>query len=259
MEKYTGDIGLLRKRSVIITGASSGIGKGLAFEFARRGYNLGLASRNAQKLSEVKAILENRFPGILVSFAELDVMRYSNVAETIESLDDSLQNTTEILVANSGIAGSQLSGVGRFEDNRKVIETNLLGAMAAIDAGLNIFRRRKKGTVVGISSVAGFRGFAGSAAYCSSKAGLSTYLEALRGEVRRHGIHVCSIHPGFIDTPIKNKKRAFEISVEKGSKLIAEAIIKRKNESTIPWFPWALAGFIMRRIPGFIWSRISSK
>ncbi|MBE7413592.1 MAG: SDR family NAD(P)-dependent oxidoreductase [Leptospiraceae bacterium] len=246
-------------KSVIITGASSGIGEGLAWEFAKLGYNLGLAARNIDKLDKIKSKIHTQFPEILVETAKLDVMQYDSVEKVITSLDRRLSNSTEILIANSGIAGSKESGIGKFEDNRKVIETNLLGAIATIDAGLSFFKPRKKGTIVGISSVAGFRGLPGSAAYSSSKAGLSTYLESLRGEVRRYGIHVCCIHPGFIDTPIKNKKRAFEISVEKGSSLIASAILKKKKSSTIPWFPWAMVGFAMRNIPEWIWSRVSTK
>lgn len=251
----------MRVGSVVITGASSGIGEGLAFEFAKRGYGLGLVARNIDKLTQIKNKINHLFPAIQVEVLELDVMRYDNVFRVMKDLDDRLKNSVEIVVANSGIAGSRVVGSGGFDENRKLIETNLIGAIATIEAGVSILKKRKKGMVAGISSVAGFRGFSGSAAYCASKSGLSTYLEAIRGEVRRHELDVIAIHPGFICTPMTGgkKSRPFEISVEKGAKLMVDAIENKKKTAIIPKFPWIFIGFFMRNLPSFIWSRVSSK
>lgn len=167
----------------------------------------------------------------------------------------------DLIVLNAGISTTSSFGGRSFEADRAVIETNLIGAMAGVEAVLPIFQKQKSGQIVAISSVASFRGLPGFASYSSSKVGLSVYMKALRGEVKRYGISVSVIHPGFIDTPINSrmKSRPFVISVERGAQKIFKRIENKVLSATVPWFPWVFLGYLMKHIPEFLWSKISLK
>ncbi len=134
--------------------------------------------------------------------------------------------------------------------------------MATVDAAIECWRTeppRGPRRVVGITSVAGFRGLPGSSAYSASKAGFSTYLEAVRAEVRDLGIDVVDIAPGFIDTPINRDlpSRPFVIDADDGARRIADLIERGVWSSTVPVWPWTAIGWLMRRIPDGAWVRLA--
>ncbi|PJZ52869.1 SDR family oxidoreductase [Leptospira adleri] len=247
-------------KNVLITGASSGIGKELARIYAEAGANVALTARRKDSLKKIADDLKAKGAKGKIVFASLDVADYEENFKVIPKLVKELGGL-DLIVLNAGISTSSSFGGRSFEADRKVIETNLIGAMAGVEAALPIFQKQKSGQIVGISSVASFRGLPGSASYSSSKAGLSTYMEALRGEVKRYGILVTVIHPGFIDTPINNqmKSRPFVVSVEKGAQKIYKRIENKVLSATVPWFPWAFLGFLMRSLPEFLWSKINPK
>jgi NAD(P)-dependent dehydrogenase (short-subunit alcohol dehydrogenase family) len=149
-------------------------------------------------------------------------------------------------------------GHGRFAQARETVATNLLGAMATVDAAVAHFRSRGGGHVVGISSVAAFRGLPRSGSYSASKAGLAIYLEALRAEVYGTGIHVTVLYPGYIDTPLNAMlpRRPFVIPVERGAALIADGIERRVARATVPAFPWSLLAPLLRRLPTRLAARL---
>jgi short-subunit dehydrogenase len=241
----------------IITGASSGIGEALARELAKRDYDLGLVARRRERLDELAR--ELRAGGTSVAVADHDVAVTDATRDTLEALARELGGL-DVLVVNAGIGGSGQVGAGEFEQAKKVIEVNLIGAMATIDAAVELMKD-SGGHIVGITSVAGYRGMPGSAAYSASKAGLATYLEAVRGEVDRHGIVVTDIAPGYIDTPINQhvKKRPFLITAEQGASKIANAIERGRMHATVPGWPWATIGWVMRNVPGGLWLRATGK
>ncbi|MCE9502023.1 MAG: SDR family NAD(P)-dependent oxidoreductase [Leptospira sp.] len=246
--------------NIVITGASSGIGRSLAFEFARRGYNLGLTARRIDLLEGLKQEILGQNQNLRVENRMLDVTDYDQVFSTIPELVSSLGGTLSIFIANAGIAGTKNTSVSGFQINKKIIDVNLIGAMACFSSAADIMKKQKSGQIVGISSVAGFRGLPGSAAYSSSKAGLTVYMEAMRSELKKFNITVTTIQPGFIDTPINQdkKSRPFVVNPSRGGTLIANLIEKKVSVSTVPRFPWGIIGFIMRNIPDFIWQRLSS-
>ncbi|AOP36217.1 3-ketoacyl-ACP reductase [Leptospira tipperaryensis] len=247
-------------KNVLITGASSGIGKELARIYAEAGANVALTARRKDSLKKIADDLKAKGAKGKIVFASLDVADYEQNFKVIPKLVKELGGL-DLIILNAGISTSASFGGRSFEADRKVIETNLIGAMAGVEAVLPAFQKQKSGQIVGISSVASFRGLPGSASYSSSKAGLSTYMEALRGEVKRYGILVTVIHPGFIDTPINNqmKSRPFVIPVEKGAQKIYKRIENKVLSATVPWFPWAFLGYLMRSLPEFLWSKISLK
>ncbi|PJZ70736.1 3-ketoacyl-ACP reductase [Leptospira perolatii] len=248
------------RKKVIITGASSGIGRELALLYGKTGHDIAITSRRKESLEKLASEIKALNSGAKVYVQSLDVSVSEQNLKVISGLIAEMGGL-DLFIANAGISTSSSFGGKSFEADQKVIETNLIGAIAGIAAVVPFFREQGSGQIVGISSVAGFRGLPGSASYSSSKAGLSAYLEALRAEVRRFGIKVTAIFPGFIDTPINQKmeSRPFVISVEKGARIIFRKIEKKVRSAIVPWFPWTFIVWFMKRVPEFLWEKIQYK
>jgi len=244
-------------KAAIVTGASSGIGRALACELARRGYALGLCARRGELLEEIRGEIERDVRGTRVETAVLDVTDTGAVREAIPHLAARF-GKVELLVANAGVGGERWAGDDRFAVDEGIVRTNLLGAMATVDAGVKLFRATGGGHIVGVSSVAGWRGLPGHAAYSASKAGLNAYLEAVRTEVQKDGIRVTTLCPGYIDTPINQhmKSRPFLVTAEQGAARAADLIERGVRVSTVPVLPWNLIGVVMRTLPDAIWDRV---
>ncbi len=243
--------------SILITGASSGIGKAVAFELAKKGYSLALASREADLLQQVRAdIMAAHHPPAVV-IRPLDVTDYEDVFKAVDEMAEALGGL-DIVFANAGIGLGERVGRGDFEKARRTIEVNLIGAMATVDAAAVYFLKQGKGHIVGTSSVAAFRGMPKSSAYCASKAGFAIYLEAARAELVKKNIDITVLYPGYIDTPLNNmlKNRPFLISVEKGARIIARLIEKRVHSSTVPVYPWNIVGRLMKILPTGVVARM---
>jgi NAD(P)-dependent dehydrogenase (short-subunit alcohol dehydrogenase family) len=139
-----------------------------------------------------------------------------------------------------------------MERGRLIVETNLIGAMATVDAAVALFRRQGgAGQVVGIASLAGVRGLPGSGSYSASKAGLAVYLQSVRAETHDEPITVTTIAPGYIDTPMNEdmKSRPFLIDVDKGARLTADLIERGVGYATVPRFPWTFIAPLLRVVP----------
>lgn len=241
-------------RRILITGASSGIGKHLALEFAARGDRLALAARRVDSLQALKQEILARHPQAQVELRALDVQALDTVAPLIEELAATLGGL-DIIIANAGIGdGGGLIGSGGFDRDAAIIQTNVLGAMATIDAAVALFRRQQQGHVVAIASVAAARGLPGAGSYSASKAAIAVYADSARNELHGSKVHVTTLYPGFIDTPINQRleSRPFVITVEKGAKLIAGLIERRVQEAAVPGFPWAFVMWLMRRLPASV-------
>ncbi len=243
--------------SIFITGASSGIGKALAFELAKKGYSLALASRKSDILSQVRndIISAHNPPAIVIR--PLDVTDYDDVYKAVNEMADALGGL-DIVFANAGIGLGERVGRGDFKKMRRTIEVNLIGAMATVDAAAAHFLDRGKGHIVGISSVLAFRGFPRNSVYSASKAGFAVYLEAVRVELYQKNIDVTVLYPGYIDTPLNQmqKKRPFLISPEKGAAIMARLIEKKTKSSTVPVYPWNMVGRLMKILPAGVISRM---
>jgi NAD(P)-dependent dehydrogenase (short-subunit alcohol dehydrogenase family) len=238
-------------KTVFITGASSGIGRALALELAGRGYDLFLTARRIDVLEQVRTDIAAADPARRVEVRQLDVTDDVDAANAIAEAAEKL-GRCDIVVANAGLGSSPRVGDGGMERNRAIVETNLIGTMATIDAAVALFRRQGgDGQVVGISSVAGVRGLPGSASYSASKAGVRAYLESVRAETYREPITVTTIAPGYIDTPINQdmKSRPFLIDVDKGAQITADLIERGVGHATVPRFPWTLITPLLRVLP----------
>ena len=238
-------------KTVFITGASSGIGRALAVELAGRGYDLFLTARRLDALEQARGEIATAHPERKVEIRRLDV---TDDADVVAALDEAAATLgrCDIVVANAGLGGSGQIGKGHMERNRAIVETNVIGAIATIDAAVALFRRQGgEGQVVGVSSVAGVRGLPGSGSYSASKAAVSVYLEAVRAETYNEPITATTIAPGYVDTPINQdmKSRPFLIDVEKGARITADLIERGAGYATVPRFPWTVIKPLLRVIP----------
>lgn len=236
-------------QTVFIVGASRGIGAALAHEFAARGLQLGLLARNQAQLDALAADLRQAH-GVRVETASLDVADRDAVAPVLAALMARF-GTVDIVVANAGVLGWRKAGDGNVAEDRRIIETNLLGAIAVIDAAVAQFKRQGRGQVVGISSISAYRGIPGSGAYSASKAALTNYLEALRLELAGKGIDVTVVHPGFVKTDIGPNMDKYPFAAEpaKVAKEIADGIARRRKNLIVPRFPWSMVLPALKLLP----------
>lgn len=243
--------------TLIITGASAGIGKALAREFARRGCRLGLTGRRWDALEQLQQELQQT--GAEVHIAQLDVDQTEAVERELLALCGTLGEVDSVVI-NAGINRFTRVGQGQLADEAAIIRTNLLGAIATANAAVSYFRERGHGQIVGISSLASLQAIPSQAAYCASKAGISMYLDALRIEHKDHNIDVTQIRPGFIKTEIMENidRYPFAISAEQAASEMAKVILARRKDVFVPRFPWTLFRPILGHLPDRIWQRFKS-
>jgi short-subunit dehydrogenase len=233
-------------QKVIITGASSGIGRALAVEYARRGAVLGLVARRADILDQLAAVLPVR------SYSyQADVRDAAALAQAARDFI-ARAGCPDIVIANAGVSAGTLTG--KVDDNKvfeEILATNLTGMMLTFQPFIEAMRARRQGVLVGIASVAGFRGLPGAAAYSASKAGAISYLESLRVELSGSGVSVVTLCPGYVATPLTAKNpyiMPFLMNAEVAAGKMARAIEARKRFYVLPW-QMALVGRLLRCLP----------
>jgi short-subunit dehydrogenase len=233
-------------QKVIITGASSGIGRALALEYAGRGATLGLMARRGDLLTQLASSLPVRSYTYVV-----DVTNAHSLAVAAADFTARV-GRPDIVIANAGVSAGTLTG--NPEDNavfEEVISTNVIGMMLTFQPFVETMRRERSGVLVGIASVAGFRGLPGEAAYSASKAAAISYLESLRVELRGSGVSVVTICPGYVATPLTAKnpyRMPFLMDAAVAASKMAAAIDTRKRFYVLPW-QMALVGWMLRRLP----------
>lgn len=240
----------MRKR-ILITGASSGLGAGMAREFAARGRDLMLCARRIERLESLRDELLGTNPGLRILVRALDVTDHIAVFDVFRSGAEALGGLDRIIV-NAGIGGSRRIGTGHFEDNRRTVETNFVSALAQCESAVEIFRAQNHGHLVTISSMSAVRGLPRNlTAYAASKAGLSSLTEGIRAELYATPIRVSAMHPGYIRTELNSSAppMPFEIDEATGARLLARAIEREPATASVPAWPWAVIGFLMRWVP----------
>jgi short-subunit dehydrogenase len=250
---------LLQGKRIIITGASSGIGAALARECARRGAHVGMLARRENELLALVRELRGNFPGEIFAYQVADVGEESDLQIGMDSLIRQLDGL-DIAVANSG-RGKSLSSFSshQWENARETLRVNLLGAIHTLEIAKDYFvKQRRGGKLVGISSIAAVRGFPRSSAYCASKAGLSSYMEGMRGELSTAGIEVLSIQPGFIRTSMTsgNKTMPFLMEVDESARRIANAMESGKSRYIFP-FPMRIIFTLLKHMPDVLYDRLT--
>lgn len=245
-------------RVVLITGASSGIGRGLATELGKRGAKLGLVARRGEVLAElVNEILRGGGHAIALP---ADVKDAASIRQAAFKLREEY-GPIDLLVANAGIGATTDPAKLDAAEVAGVINVNVIGASNSVAAVVPEMVERGQGQLVVISSLAAYRGLPKSAAYCASKAAVSAFFESLRLDLQPKGIDVTIIHPGFIKTPLTAGRHAqmpFLMELDDAVATIVRVIEKRKKSYA---FPWQLASIVRAGLimPNFMYDWISRR
>ena len=246
-----------RKRAIVV-GASSGIGASLAREFAGRGYDLALVARREKELAAVSADIKGQSQRGMEVFPFVhDVTDFDRTPELFQRICRALGGL-DLIVYAAAVQTAPALDEYDFEGDRSMVEVNLIGAMAWLNLAAVRFERAGEGHIVAISSLSADRGRRLNPAYHSSKAGLDTYVEALRNRLTRAGVSVTTIKPGFVDTRLlKNTPKAFwVVTPDEAAIQIFRAIESRRQVVYVPG-RWRYVGLTIRHIPSFIFRRLN--
>lgn len=228
---------------VLITGASSGLGAALALAYAQNGALLSLGGRDASRLEGVADLA--RAKGARVRTTLIDVTNAWDMEDWIVRAD--LETPLDLVIANAGIS----AGTGRSGETKaqalSIFETNVGGVLNTVHPALAAMKKRGKGQIAIMASLAGFVGFPGAPAYGASKAAVRVYGEALRGEVAAFGVKINVICPGFVKTPmtdVNDFQMPFLMSAEKAAEIVKNGLEKNKARIAFPWPMTALVLFL---------------
>jgi len=240
----------------VIVGASSGIGAELARQLAREGYTLALLARRADELQTLAAEINAQAREPRAVCYPHDVTDYASIPGLFQTILTDLKRM-DAFVYVSGVMPSVTFSEYTFEKDKLMTEVHLLGAMAWLGQAATLFERMKGGKIVGISSVAADRGRVKNPGYNASKAGFDVYLEALRNRLTRSGVHVLTVRPGPVDTPMtKEVGGLFMVSPEKVCQDIVRAMRRRQQVLYTP-ARWQLIMFIVRNLPSVVFRRLN--
>ena len=236
-----------QKSSILITGASNGIGAALALAYASPQTTLGLIGRNAKRLEEIAD--KCRQKGAIVHTGVLDLTNTAALTSWMQSFDS--ESPVTLLIANAGVT-NQISENGEAESIQDIchlLNTNLYGVIHSIDAILPAMKARGSGQIAITSSLAAYRGMPVTPSYCASKAAVKSYGEALRGWLAPKNIKVNIICPGFVSSNMSNTFNApkpFMISAERAAIIIKVGLKKNKAIISFP-FPlsWGMRAISM--------------
>ncbi|MBI3057549.1 MAG: SDR family oxidoreductase [Betaproteobacteria bacterium] len=238
---------------VMITGASSGIGMALARHYAQRGAVLGLIARREAALAQLAAQLPSAtliYPADVRDAAALQAAAADFIAR---------HGCPDIVIANAGVSiGTLTEFAADTPTFQEVIDINVVGMVKTFQPFLAAMRAAGRGALVGIASVAGYRGLPGAAAYCASKAAAISYLESLRIELAASGIKVITICPGYIATPMTARNpypMPFLLSADAAARKIAALIESGRTFAVIPW-QMAIVARILRTLPNWLYDRL---
>jgi short-subunit dehydrogenase len=234
-------------RSILITGATSGIGAALAREYAGPEVRLALSGRNPERLEAIAA--EARSVGATVHTAILDVTDAESTAAWVAAVDDAAP--LELAIANAGISGGTFGGGESVAQADAIFATNIGGVVNTLHPASERMAARGSGQIAIISSLAGFRGIPGAPAYSASKAAARAWGDAMRGRLKPHGVTVSVVCPGFVRTPMTDVNRfrmPMLMEVDEAAGLIRRRLARGQPMIAFPW-PMYLAVRVVAALP----------
>ena len=238
--------------TILITGASSGLGAEMARQFAAHGNDLALCARRTERLDELKAEILAAHHGVRVELRALDVNDDAQVFEVFGAFRDDF-GTLDRVIVNAGIGKGAALGTGRYDANRATAMTNFVAALAQAEAAMEIFRAQNAGHLVFVSSMSAMRGLPKSmTTYAASKAGVAMLAEGLQNELLGKPIKVTVLYCGYIASEMNEgvaQQVRFMVPTEKGVRAMVDAIEKEKASAYIPTLPWAPLAPLMRHAP----------
>ncbi|SNQ52071.1 putative enzyme [Frankia canadensis] len=240
--------------TVLITGASAGLGAGMARIFAARGADLAITARRLDRLEELRDALEAEHPGRTVVPYALDVTEHDAVFTTFDAAARRLGHLDRIVV-NAGLGKGSTLGEGRFGGNRDTAATNVVGGIAQCEAAMRVLYQQGRGQLVVISSVVAARGLPGPMnVYAASKAALTHVADGIRADVRARGlpITVSTIRPGYIDSEMQartGRRHPLLTDADVGTAAMVDAIQREVRDACVPRWPWLVFAAGLRLLP----------
>jgi short-subunit dehydrogenase len=243
--------------TAIVVGASSGIGAALARRLAADGAKVALVARRREQLAALAAEIDRDTGRECARAFPHDVRERAEVEDLWEEIEAALGAVGALYYA-SGVMPDVARDEFDTDKDAEQLEINALGCMAWCNAAARRFQERKRGAIIGISSVAQDRGRTGRPGYGASKAAMDHYLEALRNRLWRHGVQVTTIRPGFVQTPMTADVQGmfWVISAEKAAAAIVAAVRRRKTVAYVP-ARWRAVMFVIRNIPSFVFRKLN--
>jgi short-subunit dehydrogenase len=240
----------------IVTGASSGIGRALGVRLAADGYRVGLTARRGELLEVLAGEIDAA--GGTAAFAVADVGDRAALRHAIAEIEDQL-GPADVMVANAGFGAPTRLDPLNIDDVKQTFRVNLMGVIYSIESVLPGMLARGRGHLLAVSSLAGDKGLPGESAYCASKAAVNVYMEGLRIALRRKGVVVTTVCPGFVQTPMAPMDAAatpFVMSAEAAAGRIARLIARRRGG--VHRFPRRMAMLmsLVARLPDGIVARL---
>jgi short-subunit dehydrogenase len=246
-------------KKAIVVGASGGIGTALAHRLVREGYVLALLDRREDVLKPLCDEINQNYGETRAVAYEHDATAYKKIPELFRSVVADLGGI-DLFVYVAGLIYFPTMDEFNFTEDYKMVEVNLLGAMAWMSEVAPAFQSMGGGQIVGVSSVAGDRGRVGNPGYNTSKAGFTCYLEALRNRLTRHGVNVITIKPGMVKTQMLDLPNApkpmLAVTAEEAADGIFNAIKKRKQVAYVGGI-WRFVMLALTHIPSVIFRRLS--
>ena len=246
--------------TILITGASSGLGAEMARQFAARGHDLALCARRVERLEELRAELLAEDPDRRVEVRALDVTDDEAVFAVFREFGAAMGRIDRVVV-NAGVGKGAPLGTGRFEANRETAVTNFVAALAQVEAAMELFRAQGGGHLVMVSSVSAVRGMPRSmTTYAATKAGVAHLVEGLRAEFHgKDDFRFTVLYPGWIASEMNGgdaASRKLMVSTEKGVAAMVSAIEKERDSAHVPTLPWAPVSVVMRHAPVSLFRRM---
>jgi short-subunit dehydrogenase len=236
-------------QTIFITGASSGFGRALALELAKKGAHVAIAARRQDLLDQLAHEIRAQGSGA-ATVVPVDVSDPLAANEAVHQVERDL-GALDMVIANAGVTSRQTAATLSWNDVARVVDVNLRGAMATVMAAIPIFVARERGHIVGVTSLAGFFGMPKHAAYSASKIALSTFLNSIRIDLAPAGVHVTDVQPGFVETPMTASMPSptpFLWTAEKAARVVARRLEKAPRTIAFPW-PLAMATHLCRFLP----------
>jgi len=246
-------------RNVLVTGASSGLGRALSLWFARRGARVWSAARRTELL-EILATDSSARPGTIVPLA-LDVADIPSLRKTLLEIDGQADGGLDVVIANAGVGGEANPRKDTFDRVERMIQVNVTGAAATLATVAPRMAERGRGHLAGISSLAGWMVTPKMGAYSATKMFLQVYCEGLHLDLKGAGVQVTCINPGFVKSEMtaKNKfKMPFLLETDDAADRMGRAILRGDKLFAYPW-PMVFAARAARLVPDAVVARVMGK
>jgi len=239
--------------TALILGATSDMAIAIARKFASHKYDIQLAARNTASLQALQSDLSIRH-NVQCTLHSFDALNYASHPAFFEQLNPK----PDVTICVFGYLGEATTARNTWNEAERIISTNYTGAVSILDAAANYYSNQKKGTIVGISSVAGERGRQSNYHYGSAKAGFTAYLSGLRNRLFHDGVHVVTVQPGFVYTRMTENLQLPKLLTGQPADVantVYKAVDKKKNVVFVKWF-WRWLMFIIRNIPEFMFKKM---